>query len=312
MHKVRCKYSPDYIEFRSPCVLIWSRFERLASQFFVTLGLIPVVLIIFSCSSKRDSGKETTGAGADASGNGGGGTADGASGNVGASGSSAGTKTFGDAHSGNMWLGPVDFAETKFHNACAPTGGYPSGIRVLYGSYLMGLSDQVVLQSLAASGGKLCDACAELKANGKTVVAHAVTYGQETGPNDIDLSPEARDALGISDSNYTGSWQFVTCPSTDPIRYTFDGRQWTNTWFFRVWARNARVPLFKLEYRLGSGAWTAMDQQSDGAWQASGQDFSKGFSLKATSLDSQTIEDTIAGIGTFDASNGITSHGNFD
>jgi expansin (peptidoglycan-binding protein) len=98
----------------------------------------------------------------------------------------------------------------------------------------------------------------------------------------------------------------------DPVSYTFDGRQWSNVWFFRVWVRNARVPVIKLEYRLGQGAWTIMDQQTDGAWQASGQDFSKGFSLRATSIDNQTLEDAVPGIGSFDAATGSASHGNFN
>ena len=271
----------------------------------------PVLLsiaLLLGCSTKKESDKTTTGSGqTPASPT----NPTDTTGTKGDSNSSA-VRHFGNPHSGNMWLGPVDFAETKFHNACAPEGGYPSGIRKQYGNYLMGLSDQVELQGLAAGSGGLCDACVELNANGKVLVAHAVTYGQETGPDDIDLSPEAREALGIGDNNYTGTWQFVTCPTTDTMRYTFDGRQWSNIWFFRVWVRNARVPVIKLEYRLGSGAWTVMDQQTDGAWQASGQDFSKGFSLRATSLDDQTLEDAVPGIGSFDASIGSASHGNFN
>jgi hypothetical protein len=34
----------------------------------------------------------------------------------------AGTTYFGDAHAGNFWLGPVDFAQTEWPNACAPPG----------------------------------------------------------------------------------------------------------------------------------------------------------------------------------------------
>src|SRR5690242_1479320 len=35
-------------------------------------------------------------------------------------------EVFGDVHSGNYNLGPVDFAETQWHNACAP---YPAQIQ---------------------------------------------------------------------------------------------------------------------------------------------------------------------------------------
>ena len=83
-----------------------------------------------------------------------------------------------------------------------------------------------------------------------------------------------------------------------------------NIWFFRVWVRNARVPVAKVEYRLGAGSWATPDWEGDGAWQASGADFSGGFSLRVTSIDGQALEDAIPGLGTFDPNAGIRSHGN--
>src|SRR5689334_4459465 len=83
-----------------------------------------------------------------------------ADGGTGGDGASAGSRSFGDPHSGNFWLGPVDYTETQFHNACAPSTKYPAGIRQLYGSYIMGLANQVQLQGLTASQGQLCDVCA--------------------------------------------------------------------------------------------------------------------------------------------------------
>jgi expansin (peptidoglycan-binding protein) len=150
----------------------------------------------------------------------------------------------------------------------------------------------------------------EVSANGKKQIAHVVTYGQETGPDDIDVSPELDAALDGSAAR-KGTWQFVTCPTTAPIYYNFDGRDWTNPWYFRVWVRNARQPVSKVEFKVGSGAWTSADTQTDGAWQANGADFSKGFSLRIGSLDAQSVEDTLPGIGTFDASTAIASHTNF-
>jgi hypothetical protein len=222
-----------------------------------------------------------------------------------------GSEYFGEARTGNFWLGPVDYAETEWHNACAPSVKYPPGIQQLYGNYIMGLANEVVLGSLTAGSGQLCDVCAELTANGQTLIAHVVTYGQETGPNDIDVSPEVDSVLLSGAASRTVTWRFITCPTTAPIYYTFDGRQWSNTWFFRVWVRNARVPVAKVEYRVGSAAWATADWQTDGAWQASSVDFSGGFSLRVTSLDNQTLEDVIPGLNTFDPNVGIASHGNF-
>jgi hypothetical protein len=226
--------------------------------------------------------------------------------------SDAGSSYFGETHAGSFWLGPVDFAETAFHNACGPSGAhYPALIQNLYGSHLMGLANDLRLGDLAAGKGQLCDVCAELTANGHTVIARVITYGDETGTYDIDVSPEADRALGGS-AGRTLTWRFVTCPTQNPIYYTFDGRDWSNTWYFRVWVRNARVPVAKIEYRVGQQAWAMADWQSDGAWQAANADFSAGFSLRVTSIDGTTVEDSLPGIGKFDPNAGIASHGNFE
>jgi hypothetical protein len=224
----------------------------------------------------------------------------------------AGTTYFGGTHSGNFWIGPVDYSESKFHNACGPSDGkYPALIQQLYGNNLMGLSNQLSLDKLAAGAGQLCDVCAELTANGKTLIAHAVTYGDETGVDDIDVSVEVNSALGGSTSTKL-TWRFVTCPTPHPIYYTFDGREWSNTWYFRVWIRNARLPVAKVEYQLAGKSWAAMNRQDDGAWEVDSLDFSAGFSLRVTSLDGQTVVDAIPGIGTFDPNVGIASKTNFE
>jgi hypothetical protein len=272
-------------------------------------ALLLVALTLACSSGSADGGTgggivPGTGGGSAGGGTGGGGT-------IPVLGGETGTRYFGDSHSGNFWLGPVDFAETEWNNACSPSNGpYPQGIQQLYGNYLMGVANEVKLDSLVASEGQLCDTCAELTANGVTLIARVITYGQETGPNDIDVSPEAREALHGATS-YKLTWRFVTCPTQSPIVYTFDDRDWSNTWYFRVWIRNARVPVAKVEYKLGSKAYATADWQSDGAWQAASADFSRGFSLRVTSIEGATIEDALPGIGTFDANAGILSQANF-
>ena len=52
-------------------------------------------------------------------------------------------EVYGEIHSGQYHLGPVDFAETVWHNACAPGGGYRNDLRAnagLGGEYLAGVS----------------------------------------------------------------------------------------------------------------------------------------------------------------------------
>lgn len=65
-------------------------------------------------------------------------------------------EVYGEIHSGQYHLGPVDFAETVWHNACAPGGGYRNDLRAnagLGGEYLAGVSHSY------AEGGGVCDRC---------------------------------------------------------------------------------------------------------------------------------------------------------
>src|SRR5262245_11547028 len=53
-------------------------------------------------------------------------------------------EVFGEVFSGEYHLGPVDFAESQWHNACAPGGGYRSELRDptgLGGEFLAGVSN---------------------------------------------------------------------------------------------------------------------------------------------------------------------------
>ena len=67
----------------------------------------------------------------------------------------------GEPHAGQYHLGPVDFAETEWHNACAPGGGkYRSALQDatgLGGEYLAGVSNEYM------QGGAVCDACILIK-----------------------------------------------------------------------------------------------------------------------------------------------------
>ena len=213
----------------------------------------------------------------------------------------------------NMWYGPVDFAESQWHNACGLEDGtkYPTVIQNLYGNYIIGLDGDNI-----PNVESHCDDCAQLTANGKTIIAHIVTYGTENGVDAIDLSPEAQSALGLSSSNWTGTWQFCSCPTNGtPIYYEFDSRQWTpqqNFWYMRIWTRNQRLPVTKLETKLGSAGWSAASQASDGAWETqSGVDFSGGFQVRVTAVDNQQLTDTIPAPTGLNPANPIAGHANF-
>lgn len=194
------------------------------------------------------------------------------------------TAVYDVPHDGQYNLGPVDFAETQFHNSCAP---YPADIQQITGDYLAGLG-------LDFNGnGQNCDACILVKSKmGKSIVARVVTTGATNGPNDIDLSPSAYAALDSGEYPRLMTWQLAKCPDTGPLHYQFQtgaNVDWTS-----LWVRNQSVPVTKVEVqstrhpsfielvRGGDGTLTDASGFGDGA-----------FTLRITGIDGQVITDMI-------------------
>jgi expansin (peptidoglycan-binding protein) len=199
-------------------------------------------------------------------------------------------QTYGTTHSGQYHLGPVDFAETDWHNACAPSGGYVASLRDptgLSGEYLAGVSNQF------ADGGGVCDACILIKTGtGRQIVARVVTYGDTNEPGDIDVSPSVYEKLNSGEYPRAMSWQFAKCPDTGTLRYEF--QTGANVWWTSLWVRNPKVPLTKVEVKsTNHKTYVALARASDGTFtDASG--FGEGsFTFRLTALDGQTLEDTL-------------------
>ncbi len=55
-----------------------------------------------------------------------------------------GLVTYGAAYTGGQYnLGPVDYAETQYHNACAPSTKYDPRVQAVEGTLLAGLWDGI-------------------------------------------------------------------------------------------------------------------------------------------------------------------------
>lgn len=202
------------------------------------------------------------------------------------------SETFDTAHQGQYHRGPVDFAETEWHNACAPVGGYRNELREtvgLRGEYLAGVSNQY------AQGGGVCDACILIEtARGKSIVARVVTYGVQQEAGDIDVSPSVYDAIHEGEYPRSMSWSFARCPDVGGLKYEFheDAHEyWTS-----LWVRDPRVPLMKAEVkRAAEKSFTELQRSGDGTLvDTSG--FGKGsFTLRLTALDGQVLTDELPG-----------------
>lgn len=213
---------------------------------------------------------------------------------------------YGDLHEGQYHLGPVDFSESEWHNACAPGGGYRSALRDvtgLGGEYLAGVSNAYM------DGGAVCDACILIEtAEGLSIVARVVTYGVTNEPGDIDVSPSVYDVLNQDEYPRTMSWQFADCPDTGALRYEFQTE--ANVWWTSLWVRNPRVPVVMVEVQSANHeSYVELTRAGDGTV-TDGGGFGEGaFTLRITAMDGQVIEDSFSG---FSAGELIVSTQQFD
>ncbi|HKP57068.1 MAG TPA: hypothetical protein VJV78_10120, partial [Polyangiales bacterium] len=192
---------------------------------------------------------------------------------------------FGEAYSGGEFhLGPVDWEESQWHNACAPATKYAASVRAVEGTLLAGLWNGVKDVS------SYCDACIRVEtARGKAATLRVVTYG-ETSRNSIDVSPDAYAMLDSGEYPRGMTWTFTKCPDTGKVMYEF--QTGSSEWWTSFWVRNARVPLRKVEVKSQKHDYAALTRGSDGTLTDAGG-FGKGaFSIRLTGIDgSQIVHD---------------------
>lgn len=192
--------------------------------------------------------------------------------------------TFGATHDGQYNLGPVDWSESTWHNACSP---YPAEIQSIEGDLLAGVSN-------GAGTGETCDACIRITtAMGRSLVARVVTYGDTMGPGDVDLSPQAYDMLNAGEYPRTMSWQLVTCPTTSPLYVQY--QTGANVWWTSFWIRNPRVAIDHVSVTSANHT-TPVDlvQGGDGTF-TDGGGFGDGpFTLTVVGADGSTFSQTFA------------------
>jgi expansin (peptidoglycan-binding protein) len=205
---------------------------------------------------------------------------------------------------GEYHLGPVDYAETAWHNACAPPTKYAPAVQQAQGNLLAGLWNGI------PNTADYCDACIWVTtAKGKSAMLRVVTYG-DTTMNSIDVSPEAYALLDSGEYPRKMSWQFAKCPDTGKVLYEF--QTMASEWWTSLWVRNARVPIKKVEVKSANHAdFVALQRGTDGTL-TDHAGFGKGpFTIQLTGIDGSVYTDTFQwpaqGIG----GQTLTGQGNF-
>jgi len=194
---------------------------------------------------------------------------------------------FGTTYEGGQFhLGPVDYEETVWRNACDPGASkYAPAVRAAQGELLAGLWDGI------PNVAKYCDACIRITtAKGKTALLRVVTYGATT-ENSIDVSPAAYDILNSDEYPRTMSWQFAKCEATGNIFYEFQVK--ASEYWSSLWIRNARVPLEKVEVKSQKHPdFVELRRASDGSLNDD-KGFGVGaFTFRLTGIDGSVLTET--------------------
>jgi expansin (peptidoglycan-binding protein) len=219
--------------------------------------------------------------------------------------------TYGQPYTGGQYnLGPVDYAETDFHNACAPSTKYDPRVQAVEGTLLAGLWNGIALWGGVTQVAGFCDACIWVTTpTGKSAMLRVVTYG-DTTTNSIDTSQTAYDILNTNEYPRAMTWQFAKCPDTGPMLYEFQtesSQYWTS-----LWVRNARVPVSTVEVMSANHAtWTLMTRGTDGTLTDSAG-FGEGpFSIRTTGVDGTQVVDMFPWPSSGIAGAFLTGAGNF-
>ncbi len=217
-----------------------------------------------------------------------------------------GLVTYGKPYTDGAYnLGPVDYSETQFHNACAPGTKYDPRVQQAEGTLLAGLWDGI------PNTDSYCDACIWVVTDkGKSGMLRVVTYG-DTTTDSIDVSPEAYSFLNVGEYPRSMTWQFAKCPDTGAMMYEFQtgsSEYWTS-----LWVRNARVPLAKIEVQSKNhSSWTELMRGAGDGTVTDAMGFGAGtFSIRSTGLDGQQVVDTFDWPSSGIAGAFLTGKGNF-
>jgi expansin (peptidoglycan-binding protein) len=216
-----------------------------------------------------------------------------------------GVVVYGASYGGGQFhLGPVDWDETQFHNACAPGTKYAPAVRQAEGTLLAGLWNGI------PNVAGYCDACIFVTTGkGKSALLRVVTYG-DTSTNSIDVSPDAFAILNSGEYPRAMTWQLAECPDTGAIVYEF--QTGANEWWTSLWVRNARVPLVKVEVQSKNHpAFAELARGSDGTL-TDGSGFGAGpFTIRLTGIDGRQISDSFEWPAAGIAGQTLTAQGNF-
>ncbi|AKU95245.1 extracellular endoglucanase precursor [Labilithrix luteola] len=145
------------------------------------------------------------------------------------------------------------------------------------------------------AGSAACGTCIKVTGPKGEVTVRVVDSCPECEEHHLDLSKEAFGKIAeLKAGRIDITYQAVSCNVTGNVQYVFkDG---SSKWWTAIQVRNHKLPIAKLEYQKGDG-WTAMKRADYNYFLEEGGvgDQPSGLHVRVTSVDGQTLEDTLPG-----------------
>ncbi|QSQ15401.1 hypothetical protein JY572_04800 [Myxococcus landrumensis] len=138
-----------------------------------------------------------------------------------------------------------------------------------------------------------CGQCVDIQGPSGNVRVRIVDRCPECAAGHLDLSREAfakiaEMRLGRVDIK----WKVVSCDVAGSLQYHF--KNGSNPWWTAIQVRNHRLPISKLEWRRGDGAWKNVPRQ-DYNYFVNDSGMGEGsFSVRVTASTGEQVEDTLS------------------
>lgn len=141
----------------------------------------------------------------------------------------------------------------------------------------------------------VCGACAEVMGPSGSVVVRIVDRCPECPAGHLDLSREAFERIAmLAQGRVTTQWRFVSCDVRGPI--SFKWKDGSNQWWAAIQVRDHRLPVTRVEARMGSGAFQTLERQDYNYFV--GTNLGAGpFEVRVTAQDGQQITEPNVRLG---------------
>jgi expansin (peptidoglycan-binding protein) len=150
----------------------------------------------------------------------------------------------------------------------------------------------VAVSESAFDGSAVCGRCLRISGPLGTIVARVTDYCVGFGCKDLDLSPNAFEAIGDPDLGILPvSWESVSCDVAGPISFHYHPD--SNPYYAKIQVRNHRYGVAGLSVAPAGGSFTPLDRSTDNAFEFfSGVPIAAPLSFRVTDVHGMALEET--------------------